>query len=481
MKRLCLLIAGCVLTLAIFSCPGVPGLLPFYISGDPTAKTQIHPLAFDTHLTRVAVYIDAENYTPLNALYYVLADGTQFFDYVILGSLELRRGRGGVYIHIPPGLSGLLERHSTHIRPLQEAGIKVLLGIRGGHAGVTFPTIPNLDLPDVLQSLEAIMHASWLDGFEIWDIDGADIAMDWEDDRTGFPYPSGTHRLADGTYHTIEPDEFSDMHWRGMSSNAGGDAMSDFILLLRTQLLGGAAADGIVGGDIERFIIIAREENHGAWIAPDPPSGTFTMIFEHLNFTVNPNPASFGSGDGWGIANFPYGNSRRPGGSAIFHIEDNRQFGPLAIELNPANSRLDSTTVVPPIVDLENGDCIFNFTIRFYDGHFFDDGSDEFAIPRYSQFGIIHYRGLRPTRAVITDGVLGLTTDEYDTLIAAMIEKRDYLGFDFPIDDDTIQTIRIGGQLWLTQAGYMSITSLFVFGQPVIMNRIGGGNHIKDW
>jgi len=74
LKRFCVLIAGGFLAFSVFSCPGASGLLPFYVTGDPTAKAQIHPQAFPEHPTRVAVYIDAERYTPLNALYYVLAD-----------------------------------------------------------------------------------------------------------------------------------------------------------------------------------------------------------------------------------------------------------------------------------------------------------------------------------------------------------------------------------------------------------------------
>ena len=490
LKHICTLVAINLLTITIISCPGAPGLLPFY-ADDPTAKFQINPLAFPTDITRVALYIDTERYNPLNALYYVLADGTQFFDYVILGSLELRQSGTGVSIYTPPWLAGLFLRRNTHIRPLQEAGIKVLLGVRGGHDGVTFSTIPDADLPIVHQTLEAIMKANLLDGFEIWDIDGADIARDWEYDGTGFPYPSGTHRLRDGTYHTILPDEWSDWHWYGMTEQVGGQALSDFILFLRAQILGGAAADGIVGGDIEQFIILVREENYGAWIPNAPPGGTFTTIFEHLNFSVNPNPASFGSSDGWGVASYPntlgfVEGGRRPGGSALFYYEANRRFGPLSIELNPGNSRLNSTTVVPPIVDLSlEGNCIFNFTIKFYNGRFFEAGKVEYPPESgnmifnpaysYSQFGIIHYRGLRSVSVAATDNAFNITDAQFDDLIDRMTQKRDYLGFDFPID---IQTISIGGQRRLTQAGYMSITSLFVFGQPVINN---GGNHTKDW
>ena len=501
MRKIYLLITCGFLTFIFLSCPGQPGLLPFHITDDPTAKFQIHPFADPTTPTRVALYIDAERYTPLNALYYVLEDGTQFFDYVILGSLQLRTTERGVYIYIPPGLRGLLERHTAHIRPLREAGIKVLLGVRGGHAGVTFSTIRDQYLNTVFRELESIMLTNFLDGFEIWDIDGADTAIEWESDGSGFPYPSGTHRLADGTYHTVPFDEWANYYWDGEITGGGGGTLSDFILFLRSQLLGGPGGGGIVGGDIEQFIIISREENYGAWIAYDPPAGTFTLIWEHLNYSVNPHPASFGSPDGWGLANFPHEGNRLPGGSTLFHSdgEGNTRFGPLAIELHPANSRINSpepppTTVVPPITD-ENGNCIFNFSVKFHQGRLYADGQ---YIPRcecdpceceycecegegmweYSQFGIIHYRGLRPASLASADDVLRITDEQFDALIEKMERKRDYLVAEYGVDYFPIVVERTADGQRLTQAGYMSITSLLVFGQPVIGR---GGNHIKNW
>jgi len=499
-KRFFLLMTCVFLTLFFLSCPQ-PSPPIDEQTGD-TAKFQIHPSAIrGDYPTRVAVYIDAERYTPLNALYYVLEDGTPFFDHVILGSLQLRRGIGGVSFYIPPGLAGLLQRHSTHIRPLREAGMKVLLGVRGGHDGMTFSTIPNEYLDAAVETLVGMMRAHSLDGFEIWDIDGADVAGEWEVDGSGFPYPSGTHRLADGTYHTIEfggdPDDEHDcccLHWGGfILGDGGGLTLSNFILFLRSQLVGGPGGGDIVGGDLERYIILAREENYGAWINNDPPAGSFTMIFEHLNFSVNPNPANFGSSGGWSLNRFMYGGGAdywMSGGSDLMQISDNRQFGPLAIELHPANSRLNSpglppTAVVPPIAD-ENGNCILNFTIKFFEGDFFENisrASQDATVARYGQFGIIHYRGLRPTSLAGSDGTFLITDAQYEDLIARMTEKRDALQQRFPGNEDfdfDIVVERTPDGQRLTQAGYMSITSLFVFGQPVILLN-GGGNHIKNW
>ena len=472
----------------IISCPGQSGDLPFYMGNYRTAKFQIHPDA-QPFPTRVAVYIDAERYSPLNALYYVLQDGTQFFDYVILGSLQLRRNAEGLYIYTPPGLAGLLARHSTHINPLRSAGIKVLLGVRGGHAGVTFSSIDDFYKQGILQSLNTIMRANRLDGFEIWDIDGADIARPWLPGGTGFPYPSGFHRLADGTYYEVdlgEDAEFADHFWF-----EGGQRLGDFILMLRAEILGGTGDDQIIGGDIDEFIIIVREENFGAWIPEDPPIGTFTTIFDHLNFSVNPNPAYFGSSDGWGVANFPYAGQtyrggRRPGINVLPHEEANLRHGPLAIELNPKNSRLGSpgnrpATVVPPLVDLTgNNNDIFSFTKEFYRGDFFNDPSflnhptyDDSEPTGFGIFGIVQYRGLRPVSVANSDDVFNITQEEYEALIARMTQKRDELGFNFNI---VLQRTPCGTRL--TQAGYMSITSLFLFGQRVINM---GGNHIKNW
>ena len=86
------------------------------------------------------LYFEVNDCNPLNALEYVLEDGTPFFDAVILFSANINynSGRDRVYLHNNPNVQALLDETDVYIQPLRKKGIKVYLGILGNHdaAGV---------------------------------------------------------------------------------------------------------------------------------------------------------------------------------------------------------------------------------------------------------------------------------------------------------------------------------------------------------
>lgn len=85
-------------------------------------------------------YFEVNDTNPLNALEYLLEDGTPFFDAVVLfaGNINWNAQRGKVYMHANPNVQALLDDHQTYLQPLRQKGIKVLLCILGNHdaAGV---------------------------------------------------------------------------------------------------------------------------------------------------------------------------------------------------------------------------------------------------------------------------------------------------------------------------------------------------------
>lgn len=80
-------------------------------------------------------YFEVNDTNPLNALEYVLEDGTPFFDSVILfaANINYNSAEDVVYLHNNPNVQALLDNTETYLQPLRKAGIKVYLGLLGNH------------------------------------------------------------------------------------------------------------------------------------------------------------------------------------------------------------------------------------------------------------------------------------------------------------------------------------------------------------
>lgn len=80
-------------------------------------------------------YFEVNETNPLNALEYVLEDGTPFFDSVILfaANINYNSAEDVVYLHNNPNVQALLDNTETYLQPLRKAGIKVYLGLLGNH------------------------------------------------------------------------------------------------------------------------------------------------------------------------------------------------------------------------------------------------------------------------------------------------------------------------------------------------------------
>ena len=231
-----------------------------------------------------AVYIDAEKHNPLNAGYYLLEDGTPFFDFVILGAAQMKRPAGGreVQLYLPPGLRHVLENRRTYIDPLRRMGIRVLLSISGGADDVSFGNIrefedeinPDIEDPTFFLRLFARTindYAAFflLDGVELFDTGGARSPHDPDT----FPYPDGEFEGIDGI------DRYPDLTW-----HAGGQQMSFLTLLIRQH-----EHMAFLG----ETMIFVREINHGAHIYHEP--SLFESRTSYVNFLYNNDFWSFGS------------------------------------------------------------------------------------------------------------------------------------------------------------------------------------------
>jgi hypothetical protein len=420
----------CFAALLLSSCPQEGGNeMPFEIVYDVTAKYQ--PDSLPGLISRAACYIDTEKYSPLNVMDYRLADtGTLYFDYVVLGSAELKRGTNGVYIHIPPSLKALLEKRFTYIVPLQKQGIRVLLGLKGGHDGVTFGVLSDEDRDDLAAGLAQQIAYYGLTGVELWDIDGAKSASEC-------PYPTGTHILADGSAYTVpEPDDPAEAEQMWLD---GGGQMANFLLKLRSQItlsIGGMESDDMSTESFDKRIILVREQNFASWMPEDIPIGVFVTLYNQFNFTVNSDFASFGSDSTTpGFGN--YRGTVDPGHSALDNLL-NWQYAPLAVNFDPGPGQ----TVIPPLEDTAGAsNDIFTYSTKFREGLSIE----------MMQYNLIYYQNLRSLTEAESGSAL--------TIPASLASQ-------YP------------GKVKLTQAEYMSITSQAVFGENVICT---GGDYFRDW
>ena len=80
-------------------------------------------------------YVAVNDTNPLNALEYVLEDGTPFFDAVVLfaANINYNVSEDEVYLYNNPNVQALLDNTDTYLQPLREKGIKVYLGLLGNH------------------------------------------------------------------------------------------------------------------------------------------------------------------------------------------------------------------------------------------------------------------------------------------------------------------------------------------------------------
>ena len=80
-------------------------------------------------------YFEVNDANPLNALEYVLEDGTPFFDAVVLfaANINYNSSEDLVYLHNNPNVQALLDESEVYLQPLRKAGIKVYLGLLGNH------------------------------------------------------------------------------------------------------------------------------------------------------------------------------------------------------------------------------------------------------------------------------------------------------------------------------------------------------------
>ena len=174
---------------------GVGGPVSAAISGMtglPTTGQMRQRLDVNGFPVKTLIYIEVNDNNILNVGDYILEDGTFLFDYVVIFAANLRNRdcnacpqhnihgctESGVHVHFNENVRHILENRSTFIKPLQDKGIKVLLGLLGDWDGIGFGSMNAQEIDTLVEHIAQIM--------ELYDLDGVDFddewsnKMDWE-------------------------------------------------------------------------------------------------------------------------------------------------------------------------------------------------------------------------------------------------------------------------------------------------------------
>jgi len=406
-------------------------------NGNPVLDEDGNPVIKDYPIT-IVCFVDVENQNPLNAGDYLLEDGGPYFDIVILGSAQIKRPGGpkaAVELFIPPGLQYVLNNRNKYIVPMQRMGIKVVLGITGGQDDISFGNIkgeeddkaPNPDFYMIAfaNKISEFLQQYQLDGVELYDTNAAKDPPDLDT----YPYPDG------GFEGWPEIDRFPDtergryenrMAWGNIPEDMWSGSGGGLQLAVLCKRIRGSSNEYMK--KLEETLILVRDRNYGAYIAPEPV--VFDFRNAYVNYYISYEYDVFGASRGKQGSKMPNGMEPIPvGGSSIEAMEYNL-FGPLSIDL---------VTVTPPIYDAAGND------IDGFSDLFMEYPKRDFTEEEY--YGLIFYNGLMAA------------SDEGDRF------------------RDTRPGSPTEGEN-LTQADIFSISSEKIMRQKVI--RLGG-NHQKTW
>lgn len=166
---------------------GVAGAMGYPMvgmTGMPPATGTMRPrLDLWGNPIRTLVYVEVNDHSPLNAGSYILEDGTFLFDYVVIFAANIRNRNcaaetdihgchlSGVHLHFNENVRHILTNRSTFIQPLQDKGIRVLLGLLGDWDGIGFGAI---EPGEAAIFIEQVRNA-----IEFYQLDGVDFDDEW--------------------------------------------------------------------------------------------------------------------------------------------------------------------------------------------------------------------------------------------------------------------------------------------------------------
>lgn len=133
---------------------------------------------------RIISCMEVNDTNPLNNLNFTLKEsGKPLIDVVILfsGNINYNPETGKVYNNNNPNVTHLLDNRDKYLKPLQDRGIKVVLGILGNHDRAGVSNLSDATAREFAQELKSVCDAYNLDG----------IFFDDEYSKEIYPAPPG--------------------------------------------------------------------------------------------------------------------------------------------------------------------------------------------------------------------------------------------------------------------------------------------------
>ncbi len=139
--------------------------------------------------------VETNDTNPLNALDFVLENGKYFYDYVILfsGNINYKQDENRVYVSNNSGIQLLLDRREEFLVPLQNKGIKVLLGLLGNHDASGLAQLSDKGCKQFADDVKSVVETYDLDG--VFYDDEYSNSPDLSNDLFASPSPARAARL----------------------------------------------------------------------------------------------------------------------------------------------------------------------------------------------------------------------------------------------------------------------------------------------
>lgn len=139
---------------------------------------------------KLTVYVETNDINPLNmGEYYFCNTNPKDYvvDHVVLFASNIRGTASTVQLYHNPNQTYILNHASTLVKPLQDKGIKVLLGLLGDHTGVGFANLSTAQINSFAQQIVTCINTYGLDGVD-FDDEYAEYGK-----ISGLPSPSGAN------------------------------------------------------------------------------------------------------------------------------------------------------------------------------------------------------------------------------------------------------------------------------------------------
>lgn len=139
---------------------------------DVTSQNSLDTRAVGVKTPKFTVYIETNDINPLNAGEYYFCNSSpreEVVDHVILFASNIRGNATSAWLHHNQNQTYILNNVSTLVQPLQNKGIKVLLGLLGDHTGVGFANLSPAMLESFAQQVATCVNTYGLDGVDLDD------------------------------------------------------------------------------------------------------------------------------------------------------------------------------------------------------------------------------------------------------------------------------------------------------------------------